>query len=119
MSSCVGYQRKSKLLGNLFIKPSEFLKEIHPIFSCEDVHHLWMCMEPSGVNVLLYHKPSCHFIYTLLGNQMWRWRPQFLRKIKKQRRLCFLKISITFFYVFSPLLKTLFPPQFETNSCIY
>ena len=89
MSYCVGYQRERKLLGNFLIKPLEFLKEIHSICPCEDVHHLWMCMEPSGVSGLLSHKPFCHFVYTLLGNQMWRWRQQFFRKTEKQRRLCF------------------------------
>lgn len=89
MSSCVGYQRESKPLGNLLIKPSEFLKEIHQSCLCEDVHHLCMCMEHSGVGGFLSHISSCHFVYTLFGNQTWRWRQQFSRKTEKQRRLCF------------------------------
>jgi len=44
-----GVPEREKTLGNLLIKPSEFLKEIHPIFPYEDAYHLWMCMEPGGV----------------------------------------------------------------------
>ena len=57
MCSGVRDQRENKFLGNLLIKPSKFLKEVHPICPCEYVHYLRMCMEPSGVSGIPYLNP--------------------------------------------------------------
>ncbi len=72
-----------KFLSNILIKPSEFLKKVHPIGSCEYVHYLGVCMEPGGVGGPLPHKTSCHFVYASLENQIWKWREQFLNKTER------------------------------------
>ena len=89
MSSCMRDQRERKFMGNFIIKPSKLLKEIHPVCPCKYFHHLRMCIEPSGFSGILSHKPSCHTACTFLKTKIWRWRQRVLRKIKKERRLCF------------------------------
>jgi len=97
MCSGVRDQRVGKFLSNFLIKPSEFLKKVHPICSCEYVHYLGMCMEPGGVGGLLPHKTSYNFVYDSLGNQMWRRRQQFLKKNRETDCVFFKEISRIFF----------------------
>ena len=106
MCSCVRDQRERKFLGDFIINPSKYPKEIHQVFPYEYVHHLGMCMEPSGVSELLSHKPSCHTsIFKKKPNM--EVETKSFEKNKKHRRLC-LFLSNNFFYVFSALLKTYF-----------
>jgi len=74
---------KRKFLGNLLIKPSEFLKKFHHVCPCEYVHCMGVCMEPSGVSGIHSHKPSYHIAYVFFLFKYGGGDGEFFEKEKK------------------------------------